>query len=126
MKKAPLQAKHKSPYRLLIDESDQQPSTLTIDTMKSGPHYKTPNTGSYSAQCQFVIPFLVQCAKCSGQHTVWSGWCTQLGRSICGQQNILKSHLYPANALCPLLPVLGYSVQKAKKECGVKYEIHSN
>ena len=80
--KAPLQAKHKSPYILLIDKKDQQPYTITVDTMKNGPYYKTPNTESCSAQCQ-LLSLMVQCAKCSWQHTVWSGWCTQIGRLIC-------------------------------------------
>ena len=49
--------------------------------MKSGPYYKAPNTGKAVHSASFLdLSFLVQCAKCSWQHTVWSGRHTQVGR----------------------------------------------
>ena len=55
--------------------------------MKSGPYHKAPNTGSCSVQCQFLVSLLVQCAKCSRQHTVWNGGYTQVGRLTRGFVN---------------------------------------
>ena len=79
--KAPLQAKHESPYRLLTNESEQKLCTFNDQ------HYAKVNhtTKHITLAKQCTVPVfpelsLVQCAKCGRQHTVWSGRHTQIGR----------------------------------------------
>ena len=83
--KAPLQAKHEPPYRLLTNESEQKQYTFN-DRHNAKVGHTTKHL-TLAKQCTvpvFFVLFLVQCAKCSRQHTVWSGRHTQVGRLTCG------------------------------------------
>ena len=74
--KAPLQAKHESPYRLLT-------KLYTFNDQHYAKVNHTTKHLTLSKQCTvpvFVSSLLVQCAKCGRQHTVWSGRHTQVGR----------------------------------------------
>ena len=82
--------------------------------------YTTKHFSTGSCSARFLFLFRGQCAKCSGHCTVWSGWCTQVGGSICGQQIILKYtstlpyEMHSAHFWGKIARLLGCSVKKCR------------